>query len=242
MLPSDFTTEQVERFLSRISISDDSKDCWIWRGTVDRNYGSISLNGKNHYCHRLMWKLIYGDIPNGYSVIQECKNTLCCNPLHLIINSIRNTPESFWERVFIIDNLDSCWEWRGGRSIGGYGIFVIGTRKVFAHRLSYELFYGNYSDKLKVLHKCDNPPCVRPDHLFLGTQGDNVKDMIEKGRQRYVARKGEDHGNAKLTWDKVSEIRRKYVSEESSTIKLSKEYNVSNSLIKQIIRNEIWKK
>lgn len=88
--------------------------------------------------------------------------------------------ERFWRYV---DKTDECWTWTGGRINGGYGCFSVdGETNVAAHRFSYQLHNGEIPAGLVVCHRCDNPPCVRPDHLFLGTQLDNVRDMFSKGR------------------------------------------------------------
>ena len=76
---------------------------------------------------------------------------------------------------------DGCWLWVGSIN-HRYGWLVVRGRKVRAHRFSYELAYGLIPVGLLVLHRCDNPPCVRPDHLFVGTQTDNMQDMLRKGR------------------------------------------------------------
>lgn len=80
---------------------------------------------------------------------------------------------------FLLGDSDQCWEWRGYRTIKGYGSIGAGE---FAHRVAYELLVGPIPPKLYVLHHCDNPPCVNPSHLFLGTIADNNRDMVEKGR------------------------------------------------------------
>lgn len=78
---------------------------------------------------------------------------------------------------------DGCWEWQGSRYGFGYGRLYLGDgTRVKAHRFSYELFNGSVPRNLCVLHYCDNPICVRPDHLFLGTLSDNTQDMVSKGR------------------------------------------------------------
>lgn len=79
---------------------------------------------------------------------------------------------------------DNCWEWTGSRNDFGYGLFYLKGDQVRAHRYSYERAFGAVPDGLYVLHKCDNPKCVRPDHLFLGTLVDNSRDMVSKGRMR----------------------------------------------------------
>lgn len=94
--------------------------------------------------------------------------------------------ERFWERV---QKDDGCWEWTGATSAAGYGVFGKNTKLWFAHRFSYELSNGPIPDGMFVCHQCDNPRCVRPDHLFLGSHKDNMKDMCLKGRQS----KGEAH-------------------------------------------------
>jgi hypothetical protein len=95
--------------------------------------------------------------------------------------------------------IGNCWEWTGGVFRGGYGHFKVSGDDYYAHRLSWLLAYGSISDdKPFILHRCDNPPCVRPDHLFAGTTEDNMQDMLTKGRwnggrPRGGDREGETH-------------------------------------------------
>lgn len=90
-----------------------------------------------------------------------------------------NTPERFWQRV---DMGGACWRWMGARLPAGYGRLSFQRRSMYAHRVAYLLTYGVIPEGLCVLHRCDNPPCVRPDHLFLGTQTDNARDRERKNR------------------------------------------------------------
>lgn len=88
----------------------------------------------------------------------------------------------FWS--FVVQH-ERCWEWTGARTAYGYGILGRGTREdglIYAHRVSWELHNGSLPDGLCVLHTCDNPPCTNPNHLWLGTKGDNNRDMVAKGR------------------------------------------------------------
>jgi hypothetical protein len=97
--------------------------------------------------------------------------------------------ERFWPKVEKIP-FHECWEWTAARKQGSfeYGFFFDGQRQVLAHRFSWTLAHGPIADGLNVLHRCDNPSCVRSDHLFLGTTVDNVADKIAKGRQPRGAR------------------------------------------------------
>ncbi|MGW2169160.1 HNH endonuclease signature motif containing protein [Streptomyces sp. NPDC001705] len=97
-------------------------------------------------------------------------------------NSSAPRPELFWPKVQW--TRDGCWEWGASRHRNGYGQFHLpGKRHALAHRASWLLLFGPIPDGLHVLHRCDNRPCVRPDHLFLGTRVDNMQDMAAKGRR-----------------------------------------------------------
>lgn len=86
----------------------------------------------------------------------------------------------FWAKV---SKSDGCWEWIGRKDGGGYGkVYDEGKRDLCAHRVAWALTYGPAPHDAQVLHRCDNPACVRPDHLFLGTNTDNMRDMVAKGR------------------------------------------------------------
>jgi len=118
----------------------------------------------------------------------------------------------FWDKVKI-GKLEECWPWTASVfSKTGYGAFGIGTcrkdaKTTTAHRVSYELVKGSIPKGFFVLHHCDNRRCVNPHHLFVGTQKDNIQDMLKKGRNRYVAHKGEQNGSAKLSELDVRNIR-----------------------------------
>lgn len=94
--------------------------------------------------------------------------------------------ERFWPKVL---KGDGCWEWQGARTPKGYGLIRLDGGLVYAHRVSWLLAKGDPGE-LHVLHHCDNPCCVRPDHLFTGTRADNMQDMVRKGRWGNQTRKG----------------------------------------------------
>ena len=113
--------------------------------------------------------------------------------------------DRFWTKVAIPADGEGCWEWTASRNKDGYGRFRVGGVLKRAHRVAYERVVGPIPDGGCVLHHCDHPSCVRPDHLFVGTNLDNAHDRDAKGRQHTL--RGEDHGRAKLTEDDVRAIR-----------------------------------
>lgn len=143
----------------------------------------------------------------------------------------------FWYSV-PADSESGCWEWLGPcKSSGDYGTFNVrrngGQLKLRAHRVMYAMLNGVVEDDDVVLHSCDNPVCVNPYHLSVGTHADNAKDKCDRGRVRL----GTAHGNAKLNEVDVLYIRE---SSKSGGV-LAKQYGVSRSLIGSIRRRKIWR-
>jgi len=147
----------------------------------------------------------------------------------------------FWSKV---DRRgpEECWEWRGNRHAlrGGYGRFGIGKTVVFAHRLAYRLGHDSDPGEMCVLHRCDNPGCVNPGHLFLGTRTDNHLDKMAKGRQRSGDTRGEKSGTAKLTGDAVAEIRALFMARSMSARAIGRRFGVSDTHVAKIARGEVW--
>lgn len=127
-----------------------------------------------------------------------------------------------------------CWEWVGYRSNTGYGCTTKDGVRYMAHRLSYELFVGPLEADKLVCHKCDNPRCVNPEHLFLGTSADNMADMVAKGRD--ANRRGERHYKAKLTARDVELIR----AGDQAVKCLADMYGVGISTIYRARRGDSW--
>jgi hypothetical protein len=142
---------------------------------------------------------------------------------------------------FRIKENNGCWEWCSKRDRAGYGQLTRERKNLMAHKLSYQIFVGPIKKGLYVCHKCDNPPCIRPDHLFLGTQKQNMKDCIEKGRFKIGGNKYSAAANQRLTEKQVKEIRRKYPSGNYTQLELAKFYGVTQTCISDILVFKTWK-
>jgi hypothetical protein len=132
----------------------------------------------------------------------------------------------------------ACWNWTGSQT-RGYGVMNIGSsRTQLAHRVAWIVANGSIPDGLLVCHRCDNPACCNPAHLFLGTDRDNHNDKIAKGRARAPApKRGESNCRAKLTAKEVLSI----LADRRSNVALAREHAVSPSLISLIRRGGVWK-
>jgi hypothetical protein len=128
-----------------------------------------------------------------------------------------------------------CWEYQGYQDRGGYCHIFYKGKERRVHRVAWMTWRGPIPDGLFVLHHCDNPRCINPKHLFLGTDADNAHDKISKGRA--VNLKGEDHGNAKLTSQQVSEIRMSGLPQRVT----ASIYGVSKTEVGRIRRREYWR-
>lgn len=153
--------------------------------------------------------------------------------------TIRCIDRLFWSKVKT-GSKEDCWEWQGALYSNGYGF--VRRRKykkaILAHRYSFFLC-GKLEDlfsSIKVLHKCDNPKCVNPDHLYLGTQQDNMRDKIDRNRQA----KGSRQGKSILTEEIVLEIK-KLLLTKMPKIEISKTLNVSPQCVYDIGRDRTWK-
>ncbi len=168
----------------------------------------------------------------------------------------------FWSKVNTRAN--GCWEWRAACTPNGYGQFWLGKKQYGAHRIAWLIARGTILPGLMVCHICDNPRCVRPEHLFLGTAKDNVADMWKKGhgaagerngththpervergnkhssrRRRECRPRGERHYRAKLTQADVVEIRS--LSRDYSSAELGQRFGVHKSTIKDILHYRTW--
>ena len=141
----------------------------------------------------------------------------------------------FWDKV---DKTDDCWNWTGSVDKDGYGLTRLNGKLIKAHRLSYSFLNGIIPEGMCICHHCDNPGCVKPSHLFMGTDADNVHDAISKGR---LPAHGEKHGNSKLTEDDVHEIRRLYSLGNITQESLGKMWRIGQCQIGCIVNRKSWK-
>jgi hypothetical protein len=152
---------------------------------------------------------------------------------------------AFWGRVDQTGGDDACWTWtnkRTGQPAKSYGRFKVNAVLHRVHRLSWELTYGPIPEGLVVCHHCDNPICVNPRHLFLGTTQDNSIDMVRKGRhaRNLPVYRGEANSQSKLTDDGVRAIRRRYAAGETER-DLAAAYGVSERAIYFVVRHQTWR-
>lgn len=138
--------------------------------------------------------------------------------------------DAFWSHVAVVEG--ECWLWTAGKGLTGYGVFTLfGNRRVVrAHRFAYELTHGPIPHGLHVCHSCDNPSCVNPAHLWLGTIQDNCADSVRKGRRHTT-----------LTDSDVRKIRALYANGDIARSVLARLFNVSTSSIDMIVTYHAWK-
>jgi hypothetical protein len=192
----------------------------------DGQYLALGMCLKHYTRHRR-----YGD-PNGFAPVKTLRER--------------------FEEKYEIDPDTGCWIWKASFTAKGYGRIEVESQVVGAHRVSWELFKGPIPDELCVLHRCDNPPCVNPEHLFLGTVADNNKDMTEKGRRRWNERalrvgraatpslKGEAHPMATLTQKRVNEIKRRLAMGQRGT-DIATSVGTSVSIVSKIKTGKTWR-
>lgn len=193
--------------------------------------------------HRFSYRLYVGEIPDGLCICHRCNNPGCVNPNHLFLGTYwernkRDVKERFEEKFE--EDESGCWNWMAYKMPFGHGTFKIDGRMQLAHRVAYQMYVGEIPEGICVCHHCDNPCCVNPNHLFLGTQADNVQDCENKGRDVHRGSPGEKHGMAKLTEEQVRPIRKMW-ADGARNVDLAKRFGVSCATISRIVHYQHWK-
>jgi hypothetical protein len=224
--------------------------CLEWTGRTEKRFGRgvYFADGKDTFAHRFAYERAHGPVPARMIVRQTCGNPLCCRLDHLALESSseaatrqmaegrkRKAPD-FWSRLALRAKT-GCWEWTEGTIRNGYGRLRHGGTIWLAHRLAYTLKHGAIPAGMYVCHTCDNPSCCNPEHLFLGTQYDNMADMTDKGRA--PKRAGFLNPAAKLTPGKVRKIRRLRATGVSRS-EIASKFGVTANAIALIEAGKTW--
>lgn len=253
------TQKEVNRFRSKVNfvyLPDGQLDyeaCWLWTGKPGlHGHGQIGIRGKTFLVHRLMYMLEIGEIPISRKLYRTCKNKLCVNPNHLYLNDTnikdgifsKTDIERFQQNVQFkfLDNgqLDheSCWEWTNCCDEEGYGKIGIKNKIYLTHRIAYMIERGKIPKEYCVRHDCDNPPCVNPNHLRIGTMDDDIQDKVLRNRQA----QGDTHPQSTLTSIDIREILTGIHNDKYfSTRQISKDYNVTIDTIRCFLTKKTWK-
>jgi len=150
----------------------------------------------------------------------------------------RTFNERFWRRVEP-QNGGKCRNWLGTCGSHGYGMVSRNGKNVRTHRVAYELVFGEFNVAFDVLHKCDNPLCCNPEHLYLGTDVENQRDAAQRGGHK--AKMGEQHPMARLNSSDIINIRNSFHKKGVFQHVLAKQYGVTKTQISRIVHNRVWK-
>lgn len=229
-------------------------ECVGWNAKIDKydnaqfSYTARDGAKKSINAARWAWVEFRGEIPPHHKVSNLCGLKSCQNLDHWHLKP-SNTDKTLWEQYelkFTKGGPDECWPWQDkSRDKDDYGIFSYRDKEgkknvtVRAARWGWEQLNGPLKDGEVVCHTCDNPPCQNPAHWFSGTVKVNNNDKMAKGRHRVHS--GETHGNAKMTWAQVREIRRLYATGDWTHQALADRYGVARRTISHIISGNRWK-
>lgn len=239
------TDADLERFWASV----DRGDHWMWTGARNGRQGQFSYrhDGRRRRlpAHHIAWLLAGHELPaKPLRVFPTCGEDLCVHPDHLKIGTqaeqFAPDPDvraaEFWARLDRSDP-DACWPWPSAPD-GGYGRIKFLGEYEGTHRIAYRLTHGPIPDGMYVCHRCDNPPCANPAHLFAGKPAVNSADMVAKGRS--IPNGGARAPAAKLTADQVREMRAMYEAGGTSYAKVAKAFGVTAMTAHSAITRRSW--
>lgn len=219
--------------ISKKRINRDT-GCWEWMGRFNLDgHPRVAFNGQWYLARRVAYREFVGAIESSDRIQNVCENKLCVNPEHIKLWESLACKKIFdrMNNCKVIDEL-GCWVFTGSCS-KGYGRISYKGNRVSIHRLSYSLYNGEIPDGMFVCHKCDNRKCFNPEHLFLGTNSDNLQDCAKKGRHHH----GNQHAMAKINGHTAQLIR----LENGPQSKIAEKFGISQSLVSNIMNRKVWK-
>lgn len=232
-----------QRIFKKVKV-DKTSNCWLWQGAKSNGgAGSINVLGTALSVRRVAYEVFRETIPEHLSVFRTCNNNLCINPDHayLFHQGSRKQNISLADRFQSYcsePNEHGCVIWLGCKTPKGYGHLAkvtVNQSEQIAHRIAYALYVGEIPKGAHVLHRCDVPSCVNPEHLFVGTNADNVADKVAKGRSFL----GIKAAKVRLSERDAADI--KYQLQLGTTQKtLADKYHVHPSTIGAIATGKTW--
>ncbi len=214
---------------------DGCEDKYLAKGLCGKHYARVKRTGKLESSFRESCSVEGCESKHrGKGFCSKHYSRFTNNGTLEIGTIIGNDEKRFWSKV---EKTDTCWLWRGALQPNGYGYFKLAGKNLKAHRYSYYLAHGEEPGAFFVCHTCDNPRCVNPEHLWLGTQLDNIKDMLAKGRN-YIPL-AEECNLSKLSKKDVVQIR-DLLNEKITQKEIAKRFNVTQSAISAIKLGRTW--
>ena len=237
------STILINKIFKRIKRFDNDEECWLWLGSINyKGDASIKLdNGKTQSIYKFIYECYNGPIIESGIVRHSCDTVGCVNPKHLYMKyDIKQQIKRFWTKVDVPNDWEEhpekCWEWTDYIRPKMAGNFTVCDVLIVHYRFAYELYYGPIPPGMLVCHKCDNPACCNPNHLFLGSHQDNADDMKNKNRQPI----GEDKTTHKLSEQDVKQIKILLQDPTNTYTSIALQFNVSSTTISDIKNKKVW--
>jgi len=214
-------------------IKKQENGCWLWTGTKNHSDGVLTINKKTCSVKRILYGRFYPfkEIKPKENLQSICKVPFCVNPEHQL-----NKEDHFLSQIKKNENTE-CWEWTGFLK-GGYGYIRVNRKDFAVHRLMFERYKRPIPKNVNVCHSCDNTKCCNPEHLWLGTQQENIKDMINKKRDKKAF--GTKHHRCKINEEIARQIKIKF-KEGLNMREIHRTLNISYRIVQHICTGNTWR-